>query len=182
MTTSARDRLAALFGDMPLPVPPPTNVKTFAEQEIEASKPVQSTATSMTSTQPAHATRPTMKPQTTSKADVFTSSDEEDDYVAAFKSKVTMKTGASKKSSTSAPTTTKKTSQSEAKYAENLDLNGTFFQDLPKADKRGRPATGHFCPFNLVTKFPYKYMNDVNSRLSRHFFADGKIYRREWHL
>ncbi|KAK5084682.1 hypothetical protein LTR05_005760 [Lithohypha guttulata] len=41
---------------------------------------------------------------------------------------------------------------------------------------------GRFCVFNLVTKFPYKYLQDPGNRVSKHFFAGGQIYQRNWNL
>lgn len=41
---------------------------------------------------------------------------------------------------------------------------------------------GCFCVFNLVTKFPYKYLQDPGDRVSKHFFAGGQIYQRNWDL
>lgn len=53
---------------------------------------------------------------------------------------------------------------------------------LRTMDKLGNPVSGHFCPFNLVKTFPYKYMVDSNDRVSRHFFANNKFFERTWDL
>jgi len=39
-----------------------------------------------------------------------------------------------------------------------------------------------FCIWSLVAKFPYKYMQDPGSKVSRRFFASEKIYGRGWHV
>ena len=181
MTTPGRARLAALFKDTPLPAPPPVGTKTFAEQDLEAQLAAQANPTQAFRLQQTHI-QPPPQPQSKVEMDPLTSSDEEDDYVAAFKSKVTMKPASSMLSGNGGSAISKQSPQSRTKRDENLDLDEGLSKGIPRLDKRGRPAIGHFCLFNLVTKFPYKYMNDANSRVSRHFFADGKIYKREWDL
>ena len=39
---------------------------------------------------------------------------------------------------------------------------------------------GHFCVWPLVAKFPYKYMQDPEGKVSRRFFASEKIFERNW--
>lgn len=41
---------------------------------------------------------------------------------------------------------------------------------------------GRFCLFNLVVRFPYKYMQDPDSAVSREFFAAEKVYERNWDM
>lgn len=41
---------------------------------------------------------------------------------------------------------------------------------------------GRFCTFSQVVKFPYRFMHDPEDRVSRRFFAGGKIYQRNWDL
>jgi len=41
---------------------------------------------------------------------------------------------------------------------------------------------GHFCVWSLVAKFPYKYMKDPDSKVSRRFFASEKVFERGWHV
>lgn len=53
---------------------------------------------------------------------------------------------------------------------------------LPTSNMQGFAVTGHYCQLHLVAKFPYKYMNDSNDRVSRHFFANNKFYDRTWDM
>lgn len=41
---------------------------------------------------------------------------------------------------------------------------------------------GQFCIFSQVAKFPYKYMSDPGSIVSRRFFAAEKVYERNWKM
>lgn len=41
---------------------------------------------------------------------------------------------------------------------------------------------GRFCIFSQVAKFPYKYMSDPESTVSRRFFAAEKAYERNWSM
>lgn len=43
-----------------------------------------------------------------------------------------------------------------------------------------KELVGQFCVFSQVVKFPYKYMQDPESRVSRRFFASEQIYERGW--
>lgn len=179
MVTSAQDRLAALFKDISLPKSPLADAKTYAEEELDAQMAAQASWKTPDHAQyPSKHTAPAPKPA--DNLDLLTSSDE-DDYVAAFKSKLTMKPADSKK-----PKPVKRnsgaTDQQRTMHAEKLDIHKTIDEELPKVDKGGRPATSHFCSFNLTTKCPYKYMDDANDRVSRHFFANGKVYERQWDL
>ena len=74
---------------------------------------------------------------------------------------------------------------------DNLDIHpakGSNHEDVSEdesllaEDTFGNVCTGHFCVFQLVAKFPYKYMVDGNDRVSRHFFASNKFYDRKWDL
>jgi hypothetical protein len=181
MTTPARDRLAALFEGMSLPKSAPDGVKTFAQMELEAPKTPRAIATS-TSQAPSTVTPATPLPKHVDDHNADDSSDEEDEYVAAFNTKPKMKVHAPPAGETGKRIQQSQATQSRRKHPENFDLNDGLHQNLPKADKHGREAVGHFCPFNMVTKFPYKYMDDSNSRVSQHFFANGKIYEREWDM
>lgn len=64
--------------------------------------------------------------------------------------------------------------------AETDDMETT--SKLPTHDIVGNMATGHFCIFTLVAKFPYKYMRDPGDKVSKRFFASNKFYCREWDL
>ena len=137
---------------------------------------------------------------------MLTSDEDEDDYVAAFarKNKPKMLTSKKKTSEKARPRQMPeanafgypKDAHIEAKApiryiskGKSCDIVGdrdddgesTFLQ-LPTSDKFGNSATGSFCQFNLVKTFPYKYMDDGNDRVSRHFFANNKFFERTWDL
>ena len=108
--------------------------------------------------------------------DLLTSSDE-DEYVAAFASKPTVK---------KPPTNFQPSGKSRrGGYKAGTLRQGNFAKlanELHDHDVDGKPLTGHFCPLSLVAKFPYKYMADTNGRVSRHFFAQNKFYERKWEM
>ncbi len=197
METSASDRLANLFGTSQRPARPSTNQPTFAEQELAAMAERSSKwKVPETAQYPRKVQGQQIRPA--AGGDIYTSSEEEDDYVAAFQKKPKMiSPPAKKKSHKQSP---RKMPGANAFGYDNAQVpekgtiayveNGTpehqdqppVTRDLPKIDDQGNPATGHFCQFGLVTKFPYKYMSDENDRVSRHFFANQKIYERGWDL
>lgn len=39
---------------------------------------------------------------------------------------------------------------------------------------------GRYCHFMLLTKYPYKYLQDPDDRVSQRFFAAEKVYQRNW--
>lgn len=180
MTTPAQERLAALFGSARLPTPPPADMKTFAEKELEVQMAGQSSWTIPDQAEyPRTHSGPAPKPA--NNTELLTSSDGDDDYVAAFSKKPKMKPAGHSKSGRYAEKS-KGPSRWTNKNAENSKATEGPHGGLPVADKHGNPAVGHFCSFGLVAKFPYKYIDDSNDRVSRHFFANGKIYTRTWDL
>lgn len=60
------------------------------------------------------------------------------------------------------------------------DTQDSEEDEQPTLKAQGYPGTGKFCQFSLTAKFPYKYMNDSNDRVSKHFFANNKFYDRTW--
>ena len=66
--------------------------------------------------------------------------------------------------------------------AETDGAASTLAGSLPNKDRFGNQSTGHFCVFSLVQKFPYKYMNDGNDRVSRRFFASDRFFERKWDM
>lgn len=180
MATPAQDRLAALFKAVPLPTPPAADVKTYAEKELEVQMAGQSGWKIPDQAEyPRKHSGPAPKPA--DNTDLLTSSDDDDDYVAAFSEKPKMRPAEYTKSGRWAEKS-KASSQGRRKNAESFKTDENLRGDLPVADKHGNPVVGHFCSFNLVAKFPYKYMDDGNGRVSRHFFANGKIFMRTWDL
>ena len=106
--------------------------------------------------------------------DLLTSSDE-DEYVAAFSSRPTAKKPPIKSIWES------RRGGYHGVVMRREDLTASA-GDLSDHDVEGNPFIGHFCPLDLVAKFPYKYMVDPNERVSRHFFAQNKFYQRKWDL
>lgn len=130
---------------------------------------------------------------------------EEDEYVAAFSSKPKMKSPRSSKRGDRPtfripePDTQRShaTSQVKPKHtahqpvadeADHTDDESELdpaSHDLPALSNADQQATlnmSHFCQFNLVARFPYKYIEDENDRVSRHFFANNKFFEREWDM
>ena len=182
-TTNPQDRLNRLFADSPLPPAPTPGQLHFSERELqeknaEVEKPLPIGST-------AEYPRQIKSPQSTESQrarDILTSSDE-DDYVSAFKKKPSMKTPIKAKPPKS-QTIIKhnyfghpknatvepegsiqylakgKWSNSNLKHDDAVTGQSDSDDDqLPTASDQGNPATGHFCQFNLVAKFPYKYMD-----------------------
>ncbi|EXJ85621.1 hypothetical protein A1O1_05987 [Capronia coronata CBS 617.96] len=194
--TAARDRLNQLFAGQSRPSPPPADQRHFSELELEKKKVEdhQSWTIPPTAQYPRQVKSP---PQPTRNVDCLTSSDE-DDYVSAFKPKVSMKSPSEKPGRPKGNIgdshsegmahmeyfpNGKVSSKLKAKDDASMeDEPEVYDAALPASDVQGHPATGHFCQFSLAAKFPYKYMNDSNDRVSRRFFAQNKFYERTWDL
>jgi hypothetical protein len=137
----------------------------------------------------------------------LTSSDDDDDYISAFKKKPMMLPQRSKEHAKPgrpvipepdtfrypkdaytdplAPLDHIPKSKSAVIHLPNNPSdtkNPSENGDLPTGDADGNLVTGHFCIFQLVAKFPYKYMVDADDRVSRHFFANNKFYNRIWDM
>jgi hypothetical protein len=189
MPTSKADRLKTLFEGDSLPSPPEPNQPHIADTEIIANMPSQQ--------QPWQVLKEAQVPrkitqsqhQTGRSLEQLTSSDD-DEYIRAFKKTPTAKPEApskktKKKSSNSARTFPGEQAKSKVR---SEDIKSKARNErieekddgIPTADEDGNPLIGRFCPFSLVTKFCYKYMNDPNDRVSKHFFASGKIWERTW--
>ena len=202
MATSASDRLANLFGSSNLPPPPTPDQPTFAEQEL-ASMAERSANWKIPNTAQYPRKIQGGRPKPAAGGDIYTSSEDEDDYVASFQKKPKMISAPANKKSHKQPP--RKMPETGAFGYQNAKIpkkgaiayleygnaeEGTNEPDgevpvvrgLPEIDDQGNPATGHFCQFGLVAKFPYKYMIDENDRVSRHFFANQRFYERTWDL
>lgn len=182
MASIRQDRLNALLKaqNIPSPARPIPGEKTFAEKELDAVKarqaawsnpPTVNDAQKVTTSEPNH-----YEPEM--------SSDNDDEYAAAFTKKPVMKnsTTGKRRGGNPAQTSGSRNSRNRRQGPEHFDTDEEFREELPRADKHGNPITGHFCVFGLVSKFPYKYMEDGNDRVSRHFFAYGKFFDRTWDL
>ncbi|KAK5046587.1 hypothetical protein LTR84_007348 [Exophiala bonariae] len=201
METNPQDRLANLFAGRPLPVTGKSGAPHFSEQELqekrEKDQPKPKWQLPLAAEFPRQIPKARgPKPQPT--RELLTSSDDDDDYVSSFSQKPSMKTTAEQFSKSKSrgsdasgghqsnpPANINpeyihqgKSTTKRSKYAQNSVRNTN---DHP-SDPAAFPITGNFCQFGLAAKFPYKYMNDVHDRVSRHFFASNKFFSRTWDL
>lgn len=199
METSAADRFANLFTSDTMPASSGIHQPSLFEREQEATQTQGSWKVPELAQVPRHVPGP--RPNPAAADDILTSSDD-DDYVSSFNRKPTMQTTQMKTPKRSLPRKSTRSNasgrrtqasgtplelglpnvKSTGMMADDNDGNGNSTDSLPVKDKLGNPLTGHFCPFNLVRRFPYKYMVDSNDRVSRHFFANDKFFQREWDL
>ena len=202
MTTSVQDRFNSLFFNGSKPNMIDSKDSHLFETELQQMQQKSTWTIPEVAQYPRKVTRPVPRPA--GGDDMITSSDEDDDYVSAFSQKPKMLTPTKRarqklnhrKPSGSitleAPTNSRSDMQGSPEYLPNgKSIKATLSEDedsdqhgslLPTQDKLGNRATGHFCQFNLVKKFPYKYMKDANGRVSRHFFANNKFFERTWDL
>ena len=203
ISTDAQDRLNRLFANSQLPTAPTSGKPHFSEKEIEDHKAreeqpwrIPEIIEQPRKFKPPPCTDPLRDFET------LTSSDD-DEYVALFKKKPSMRPAAKQpqakprkmpehnafgypKDAVIKPKGpieylakgewSKKNANKVTEQADSDD------EHIPTADDHGSKVTGQFCQFLLAAKFPYKYMNDPNDRVSRHFFASNKFYAREWDL
>ncbi|KAJ9609182.1 hypothetical protein H2200_006954 [Cladophialophora chaetospira] len=195
-STNPQDRLNRLFVNSPLLSTPTPGELHFSEKELQEKKAKDEEPWQVSASQQSK------EPQR--DLEILTSSDE-DDYVAAFRKKPSMKPKSTQPKPRKMPEPnafgypkdsviepkgpieylakgkwSKRTLQS-GKATKQVDSDDDD-ERFPAADEVGNPVKGHFCQFNLAAKFPYKYMNDANDRVSRHFFASNKFYNRKWDL
>jgi hypothetical protein len=127
--------------------------------------------------------------------DVLSSSEDEDDYVGAFRQKPSMISPTKQLTkSKSNPKDTHIDPNRAIEYIPQGKVSAKAVKEhvvlessndnegLPTSNTQGAPVIGHFCQFFLAAKFPYKYMNDRNDRVSKRFFADNKFYNRTWDM
>ncbi|KAJ9620758.1 hypothetical protein H2204_012168 [Knufia peltigerae] len=185
MSTSPQSRLDRLFAGKPLPTPPVPGELHFSEKELKeiSQKPCQTPAAEQC---PQNVpTLPTSQP--TPAADVWSSSEDEDDYVAAFKSKPSMKAQNQQPTKESEHVSTIAKSSGASIYkSSNPSMLEPAAHDNVKSvldsnEQQGK-VTGEFCQFFLTAKFPYKYMNDGDDKVSKRFFAANKFYNRDWDI
>ncbi|KAK4940323.1 hypothetical protein LTR10_019539 [Elasticomyces elasticus] len=208
MATAPRSRLNQLFAGQSLPGRPTPGQPHFSEQELQEKAAEDRAAKDQVWKLPATAQYPRKiktPPKPTQGVDLLSSSDD-DEYVSSFRKKPSMKSP-TKQSKTAKPrvmpepnafgypkeaiiepkgpieyiakgkTSLKPRPKQVATYTQDSDEH-----ELPTSNPQGAPANGHFCQFSLASKFPYKYMNDSNDRVSRHFFANNKFYDRTWDI
>jgi hypothetical protein len=192
-----------LFANSRLPPAPTPGGLHFSEKELaeKKAKEEQPFRVGSTAEYPREIKSP-QRQEAQRALDILTSSDE-DDYVSAFKKKPSMKAPTKNVQPKSRKmhehgtfgipqdTVTKpkgpieylaRGKSSKRNSADHVREPDSDDDHLPTANDHGNPALGHFCQFSLAAKFPYKYMNDANDRVSRHFFASNKFYSRSWDL
>jgi hypothetical protein len=200
-TTSAQDRLNRLFANSPRPPLPTPGQRHFSEVELEEKRLMDAqpwkapaTAEDPTQTKPVPKERPSR--------DILTSSDE-DEYTSLFSKKPSMKptkkshakprkslapnSAGLLKDAIVSPAGSLEYLAKGKSFRKNTSDHGTELSDsgygmLSTGDAYGNPVIARFCQFSLAAKFPYKYMNDPNDRVSRHYFASNKFYARKWDL
>jgi hypothetical protein len=192
-----------LFAGQSLPAPPTASQPHFSEQELQ-DKAARDQAWKIPSTAQ-YPRKVKSPPRPTPSADILSSSDD-DDYVSAFRKKPSMKTPTKQTNGgKTGPTPDSNASvhphkansklkgpiefiakgKTSSKVRPDQDNGGTQDSkedDQPMSNTQGAPVTGNFCQFSLAAKFPYKYMNDSNDRVSKHFFANNKFYDRTWDM
>lgn len=204
-STNPQDRLNRLFDNSPLPSVPTPGELHFSEKELQDRKATQEKRWELPST--AEYPRKIQSPpknQAQRDLDILTSSDDDDDYVSSFKKKPSMKQPTKtvepkrrvmpEPHAFGYPADGKIEPKAKIEYlakgkhsqrtpsvqvGEHSDDDDEHF---PTKDAQGNSTGSHFCQLTLAAKFPYKYMNDANDRVSRHFFASNKFYNREWDL
>lgn len=191
MPTPKADRLNRLFeGDSLPPLPDPTTSHIADTEIVSKMQPVQQPwKVPKVAQTPRKITR--SPPRTGRDLDQLTSSDD-DEYVRAFKKpptikpETTAKFGKKTSSSSGSHFNEQRRAKNRAKSSSDAttksNANDEKDDGVSKADRDGHPLVGRFCPLMLVTKFCYKYMDDPNDRVSRHFFASGKIWNRTWDM
>jgi hypothetical protein len=189
MPTSRADRLEKLFGKDSLPPPPEPNSSHLADTEIISKMPPaqQPWKVPKVAQTPRKITR--SPPRTGRDLDQLTSSDD-DEYIRAFKKTPAMKEESKAKANRTGPSTKDQQNRgSKAKVRTksghvptNVGAGEEEDDGVSVVDKDGHPLIGRYCPLVLVSKFCYKYMDDPNDRVSRHFFASGKIWNRTWKM
>ncbi|KAK5198748.1 hypothetical protein LTR92_001219 [Exophiala xenobiotica] len=194
MATTPQSRLNRLFAGQPLPSPPQPGEVHFSVKELE-----QKAAKDQSQTWKIPATaeypRKIIPPPKPTGADVLSSSEDEDDYVGAFRQKPSMISPT--KQFTKSKPNPKDTHIEPNRAIEYIPQGKISFkaakehavpesfndnEGLPTSNAQGAPVIGHFCQFFLAAKFPYKYMNDRNDRVSKRFFADNKFFNRTWDI
>ena len=197
MATSARDRLNRLFGDQALPANNDPSQVHFSEMELrnrhQASIPSNQVIADKSENPPPKTGSPEAAPNVERLSD-----SDDDDYTNAFANKPSMRShnrnersGPRNRGTSDAVDHSMQTRIAQRTPPEYLPIGRSSrspsfrqpenFTDAPFETNKA-PILGRFCPFILAAKFPYKYMNDGDDRVSKHFFADNKFYARSWDL
>lgn len=194
MTTPAQERLSKLFAKTPLPPKPPLPVPVSEQVEVEQQPLTKDTTTSSEPHNPLLEMASNRPQQRRVNDNINNSSGDDDDYVAMFKKpKANVQHRREPESKRDMIDDTRVEcadplvpikSLPEGKKSSRTTKSNTepSSNDDFDHDDAGQRLVGRFCPFSLVTKFPYKYMQDGNDRVSKRYFAGGKIYLRTWDL
>jgi hypothetical protein len=192
MATDPAERFKKIFANTGRPELPDPDQPHIADLELANPAPADQEAKQFKIPDVPQVKRKFIQPDRSGPRDIIFSSEDEDDDVNAFKSsaKPSMlqkpkKIGDSK--------STKPTIELSDSLEDNIspsmrcpeDVETDKMQSLPKLpvqDVDGNKATGHFCIFSLVAKFPYKYMKDPSDKVSKRFFACNKFYECEWDM
>ena len=205
MGTTPSDRLNQLFAGQSRPALPTPGQPHFSEQEFEqkAAKEANFWQIPSTAQYPREIKKSASRKER--NIDLFTSSDD-DDYTSSFVKKPSMKSP-TKKNTKPKPRNMPEPNAFDCSKDAHIESKGPIEylakgkkpskhnvddevsrssdsdgDSIPTSDVYGNPTTGQFCQFYLAAKFPYKYMNDSNDRVSRHFFASNKFYDRSWDM
>jgi hypothetical protein len=191
MQTSKADRLNKLFENDCLPSPPDPNNPHIADTEVVSKiQPVhQPWSVPKVAQTPRKVTK--SPPRTGQGIDQVTSSDD-DEYIRAFKKKPAIKSKTvpnfRPKVSPQGDQRSHERSKTTARAGTSVDAaaesvaNDGRDDGVSNVDRNGHPLFGRFCALSLVTKFCYKYMDDPGDRVSKRFFASGKIWNRPWDM
>ena len=203
MSTAPKDRLNQLFaGKLPSERASSTEPH-FSEKELEEKKLRDQQPKKWEIPAAAEYPRKIKKPAAPQPSNDLLTSSDDDDYVNAFAHKPSIKTQSANSKCRVMPEPNAfgypKDAPIESKASiEYIPTGKKSSKNASKASSEGPkpldtscspleygsqpPVTVQFCQFTLAAKFPYKYMNDSNDRVSRHFFASNKFYSRMWNL
>lgn len=178
MDTSVQDRFTSLFASGNAPACPDLSKTNLVGTDESKTQQQTGWHVPVVAEEPRHIRGPAPRPACADE--ILTSSgDDADDYVSSFANRPKMQK-VKKRTTYTMP----KPSQAREHNATGDDSedNEVSPPKLRSMDKLGNPATGHFCPFNLVKTFPYKHMIDSKDRVSKQFFASNKFFERTWDL
>lgn len=191
MATDPAERFKKIFANTGRPELPDPGRPHIADLELANPAPADQEVKRFKIPDVPQVKRKIIQPDRSGARDIISNSEDEDEYVNAFKSsaKPSMlqkpkKIGNSK----SLKPTIKLNDTPEDNISPSMrcpedDVDKIQSPpELPVQDVDGNKATAHFCIFSLVAKFPYKYMQDPSDKVSKRFFASNKFYEREWDM
>lgn len=205
MATDPAERFRNIFASSAMPELPDPSQPHIADLELAKQPPAKQEVKQFQIPDVLQVARKFAQPDRSGARDIIYGSEDEDDYVNAYMSAKPSMLEKPKKTSGrgSRRTPTIKTLGAARdtrvelpglpsdSFGDNISPSMRYPGDfetnkmqslphLPDRDVDGNMATGHFCIFSLVAKFPYKYMKDPSDKVSKRFFAYNKFYEREW--